>query len=220
MSYVTVGNVPCHEGSLTVPLVGAWVLEVALSADAMDVADGDPVDATFGDIALHGTIYRGGNFTGRGQLRVVGGFGGWRNTVPKKFYHVALGLRADTIVSDAARECGEKMASAAPGVVGKFWTRFEGPACGTIQLLCPSWWASFDGRTNPSARPGGIMTEPLNVISENVSLSEGVVTCSPALLAGILPGLDFTTPTTPVRTATEVVHRVKAERIRTDIWVR
>lgn len=223
MSYVTVGGVPCSSGHLVVPLAGIWTLEAALASDAVDTADGAPVVATFGDLALVGTVFRGGNFSGQGQLRVVGGHGGWRNDVPPKYYHSPHGLRSSDMAADAARAVGEVMAAAAPGSPGVRWVRPGGPdspASLVLQILCPGWWVGFDGRTWPTPRPQGQMTAGLNVIQDEASLSEGLVTCAPDSLASVLPGASFTTPTVQDRTAVLVVHRVRAESIRSEIWTR
>lgn len=219
MSLVTVDGVPCSDATLTVPLVGCWTLEAKLSNDA---PEGAPVRAEFGDLVLVGTLFRGGSFAGAGMLRAVGGKGGWRKDIDPKPYQSSFGIKVAPLVKDAARACGETVNVDAPGTVGPFWTRPARPAVWTLSVLCPRWWMGFDGVTVPTSRPEGSMqVRELNVVPEGTSLSAGRIVCSPASLAGVLPGLTFSAPSVPVpQVALTVVHRLADDRLRTEIWVR
>lgn len=219
MSLVSVDGVACAEAALTVPLVGCWTLEVKLGSDA---ADGTSVTCQFADLVLSGTVYRGGDFTGSGMLRVVGGKGGWRRRIPSKPYQSSFGIKVAPLVKDAARACGETVEADAPGTVGSFWVRPARTASWTMTVLCPRWWVGFDGVTVPSPRPSGrLMTQELNVVPLGTSLSAGHVVCSPPSLAGVLPGLTFSAPSVPVpQVATQVVHRLAGDRVRTELWTR
>lgn len=219
MSLVVVNGVACAEASLTVPLTGCWTLEARLASDAKD---GQQVRATFGDLELVGTVYRGGDFTGSGMLRVVGGRGGWRNAIPEKPYQSSFGIKVAPLVKDAARACGESVTADAPGSVGPHWTRPARAAVWTLSVLCPGWWMGFDGVTVPTPRPSGRMAvRELNVVPRGTSLSAGRIACAPDLLAGVLPGLTFTAPSvTSEQTALQVVHRVSDDAVRTEVWTR
>ncbi len=222
MSVASMDGIPISEAVLTVPLVGCWTVDLRLTSDSKKVQDGDRVSLTFMDLALSGTVFRGGNFTGSGSLRIVGGRGRWRKRIPPRYYHTPFGVKSADVVGDAARECGEEMVSPAPGTAGIRWVRREGPAGAVLQRLCPSWWMGFDGRTNPAARPSGAISSKLNVLSDAVTLSDGRISCSPDSLVDVLPGNLVSSPTVSGLTATEVVHSLDAgrDRVRSEIWCR
>ncbi len=156
MSTMTLNGLTVVSGSVTIPLVGAWVADVVLPTPE-DITD--TVVLTVGDLELHGTVFRTSNaFAGSKSARIVGGAGGWRKVLPRKGYSQIVGLMASLVLQDAARECGETIVVDADRQLGGSWARETGKAERTLRLILGGeWWIDPAGVTQTKVRDSSLI---------------------------------------------------------------
>jgi hypothetical protein len=157
-AYATIAGQPVTRARIELPATGAWWADVDCEL-APDVSG--RADLVAGDLRLSGTVEeaRTGTFGQRRTLRLVGGAGAWGSLLGARHYHNDAGVRARTIIEDAAREAGETVAIAADVAsrsVGVDYVREAGPASRALRAAAGSavWWVDLDGTTRvASARP-------------------------------------------------------------------
>jgi hypothetical protein len=136
--------------------VGVWSAVVELPAP---VQLAGAVSLTVGDLTLAGTIVRGGPVEGEAAYLVTGGAGRWRQSIPAKGYRNDLGVKASTILRDAAAAAGEQLVlTQADTVVGSAWVRAAAPAWDTLAALAPVWWMDGTGVTQVGPRPATVVS--------------------------------------------------------------
>lgn len=195
MSYfASLNGQPTADVSLTVPLYGAWVADVTLTA-ATAIGPG-PVALTIGPLTLAGAVYRADVFAGRAKARLVAGFGGWQKVIPAQAYQSPSGVLLSHVLGDAAMAVGEKVNVQTDGPVGAFFVRETAPASRTLKQLAGSlWWIDATGTTQIGPRPGlGILSD-FQVIDYDPATKTFVVATE--ALADWVPGATFTSPTVP-----------------------
>jgi hypothetical protein len=157
------------------------------------------------DLTLSGTVISGGpGPVGRSKFRIAGGAGGWGKTLPARSYTNDAAVKADTVLTDLARESGETVdlttvptaAFAAPGGqsiqasirVGPAFVREKAPAARALEQLFPSSWyvGESDGVTRIGKRPVTTVTTPVTVRS--VDRARRVVVLSAESIATLVPG--------------------------------
>jgi hypothetical protein len=153
-SFGAVNGKPFQSLELHVPQSGVWFADVRMLGD--DVLSGQ-VTISIGDVTLSGTVSQlSGSFGLQQVTRIVGGGGGWAKSLPAKHYHNDAGVKRDLIASDAARLCGETLATTSfPSErVGTDYVRVAGPGSAAIDYLAAgvSWWVGFDGLTYVGTR--------------------------------------------------------------------
>jgi hypothetical protein len=106
-------------------------------------------------LSLSGTIVRGDAFAGTSRYLVRAGRGGWQKTITARGYRSDGGVKAATVLRDAAIDAGEVWAGALPATsLGPAWARFKAPAVRVVtELLGQAWYVDDDGRTQPHVRP-------------------------------------------------------------------
>lgn len=138
-----------------VPGKGAWTAEVDLEeAPEIDAA----VTVAIPGLELRGTIVpaESGTHVLERRVRVVGGAGGWGNLIGSRAYHNDSGIRAATVIEDAARDAGETLGAVAPSPerMGIDYVREAGLASRALEEASggASWWVAFDGTTHVGQR--------------------------------------------------------------------
>jgi hypothetical protein len=166
-----------------IPLVGIWHADV--ETDGETELSGR-VTIVLSDQTFVGTIVSGGVRNGRGRWKVVGGNGGWSNTIPKRGYNADQGVRKSLILQDAASECGETLGGTIPSdAMGPHFVREEASASNALALV-DAWYMSNDGITTIGARATSTYSGQA-VVAERDNAS-GFVSLTTDLLAGLVPG--------------------------------
>lgn len=195
MSYfATCGGVPVVGGSLFVPLVGAWTADLYL---ATGTQVSGAVSVVIGNLTLAGFVYRSEPYGGQTRARLVGGYGGWRTTIPDQGYGSNAGVKLSHVLKDAAAAAGEQINIAADATIGNAFTRIEGPASDVLwqvmsQGLIPAWHIAPSGITQTAAWPATTIGSPFVVTAQRPD--EGVVEIASEDYLSWLPGCTFTAP--------------------------
>ena len=193
MSTITINGARVSACSITMPYYGAWVADVDVVGSA-EIAS--PVSLVVGDLTLVGTVVRQAGFTGDRKARIVGGGGGWGNTIPSRSYSHVIGVKASTIVGDAAREAGESIVLENDRTLGLLYAREEAPAERALNLVVGNeWWIDPAGVTQTKARVSLPVVAPFTLVSRNGALDQFEIATES--IAGWLPGRTFSSPTVP-----------------------
>lgn len=149
MSDWTLNGAPIVTGTLTVPRVGAWVLDaIAVSDDPIE----GPVELAVGASAWSGAVLRGGVAEGRWRGRVVGGAGGLSRTVTARQYR---SVTRRLIVAATLAEVGEGLDADAEGLDALLttWVRLAEPAAVALARLVATWRALPSGAITSTPWP-------------------------------------------------------------------
>lgn len=181
-------------GSLLIPLVGTWTADLHLATD-QPVAGA--VTVVLGNLTLHGAVVRSQAYGGQTRARLVGGYGGWRSTVPDQGYGSGSGVKLSHVLGDVASACGERVNVAADRSVGAAYTRADGPASDVLwnlvaQGVIPAWRVDTAGVTQVTAWPATTVGTPFTVTDQRPD--EGLVVVATEDYAAWLPGCSFTAP--------------------------
>lgn len=168
------------------PTWGVWWAEVTLTEGA-DLEG--PVVLSLEGLALAGSVMSGGVYAGAARYRIAGGAGGWGRVLPPKSYANDAGVKASTIIADAAAACGEMVdVSPLAGVsVGPAYVREGGPAGRVLEAVAPrGWYVGEDGVTRIGRRPRTAVTADVAVL--DCDLASGVVRVDAPDLGQLVPG--------------------------------
>ncbi len=137
-----------------VPNVGAWFVDCDLDSQ---VELSGRVEITIGTLSLKGTVVPrlSGSFGLATKVRVIAGGAGWAKSVAPKHYHNEAGVKALTVLSDAARSVGETIAGTPPqDRVGIDFVRRSGPASRVLEQVLGSspWYVDYAGVTRVGAQ--------------------------------------------------------------------
>jgi hypothetical protein len=196
MDWGSVAGSRIVSGSVGIPYYGAFVADVEL---VTTTALPSIVSVTLGNLTLAGAVYRQSQFAGKTLARLVGGAGGWSQTVQARFWRNTQGLMASTVLRDTAIDAGEKVNLAADFSVGVFWTRRADKASRVLARLAgPEWWIDSSGTTQIGARSSTVITSAFQL--EEFDGARGLATVATEDLASWMPGNTFsndvlTTPT-------------------------
>ena len=207
----TLNSILATSARVYLPAWGVWYAEVDI--DGEHTLTGT-VSLVVADLTLVGTVLSGGPENGRSHYRVVAGKGGWGRTIASKSYANDAGVKASTVLLDAADACGETiLASTLPTTrPGPAWVRDETRARATLDHIAPrGWYVGEDGVTRIGARTPG--TLPAGVTHGPVDLARGCVELASESIAAILPGL-----VVDGLTAVDVLHEVTPDGLRSTVW--
>lgn len=143
------GNAPIISADITLPYQGVWVADIETTSEATFKV-GDTIKMSVGSMRMVGTVIRGSNNADSARFMVVGGKGGWRKMVARRFYQDANGIKLSQVLRDLAKEAGESIevdASISGVFVGDAWTRAASLASDCIQKLGKVWRVRPDGVT-------------------------------------------------------------------------
>lgn len=184
-------------GTLMIPLMGAWTADLHL---ATTTAVSGPVEVIIGNLTLNGAVFRSEAYGGQIRARLVGGFGGWRTSIPPQGYGSSAGVSLTTILNDAATACGEQVSVTNDTSVGNAYARvqFGESVAGDIlwqmlsQGIITSWYVAPSGTTMTSAWPTVNVATPYTVTDQKPD--EGIVVVATEDYASWMPGCTFTSP--------------------------
>lgn len=216
--FCDVSGVPVRTLTLTMPARGCWLADARLDRPAAALKG--PVTLALAGLSLSGTIYRAGDLTGAGSVRIVGGAGGWGRSIVSKFYQSPAGVRLSYVLSDAASACGERvvLSSGVDRSIGFWFARRQGPASTVLGQLSLDWWVRDDGATQVGPRAEQQVASPFDVLLDGTNLAAGRVVVATDRPEDWRPGSKFVAPTLPLRQASAVVHRLTASELRTTVW--
>jgi hypothetical protein len=117
MSDATLNGESVLRAQLTVPLLGAWVLDVETDTDR---AITGRVPFVAGGMTWSGTVVRGGVEAGTWRGRLVGGANGLGRPLPARAYR---SVTARSIAEGIVSEAGEQLADMALDPILTSWTR-------------------------------------------------------------------------------------------------
>lgn len=193
--FASVNGIRVVEGSLTLPIYGAWVADFKLATpDPMPAA----ATVTLGNLSLIGTALRTAPFVGAREWRGVAGAHGWQGTLQPRAYGNSQ-VMLSTVLQDAALELGESVNVQADVSLGGGYTRplgQAGPPTGAELLyqLGVNWWIDNAGVTQIGTRTTqAIAPGTFQVMSERSGY--GLFDIATEDYASWVPGSTFTAPT-------------------------
>lgn len=202
--------------SFVMPRWGAWVGDIVLSssADLPKVA----ASLVVGDLTLTGTVFREASFAASRSARIVGGFGGWRKTVPAQDYR-GSSVMASTVLRDAATAVSERIVLDVPDTNLTRFTREAAPAQRVLrQVAGSSWWIAPDGATHIGSRPASTVKGDFVVITW--SGKTGKFEIATETLAEWMPGATFQGPGDGSQTISSVmIESTNAGKLRVGVLV-
>lgn len=195
----------------------AWGLPFAeVEIDGRDELEDNTVTLQLSDLEASMTVVTSGSWRARRRYRLIGGSGGWGEQIPARGYTSDLRVLPATVAADAAAAAGEviDVTGLTTDSLGGHWTRQEGPAARTLELLAPQGWrVDVTGVTRFGQPPAVEYTGE----AARVDLPDravGRIELAPQtgvsqLVAGVV--VDDTA-------AVDVEHRVEGGALRTSIW--
>lgn len=153
MSTATLSGLVVSRMRMTIPAWGLWWADVDLVDES--ALSGSQV-LTVAGVTHVCAVVSGGPFDGRSAYRLVGGAGGWGQSIAARGYANDLGVKKATIAGDAAASVGEALNAAPLGVetVGPHYARPEGPAIAALNYAAPrGWHVDREGVTQATLRP-------------------------------------------------------------------
>lgn len=191
MSTVSINGQTAISAAITIPFYGPWSADVVLATTA---AIPSSVTLAIGKLSLVGTVYRQSSFSGSRSVRIVGGAGGWRTTLPARGYSNAGGLKLSTVLGDAAREAKETISIPTDRGIGTAYVREKAKGERVLKLLTGGqWWIDPAGVTQLKTRDASAIATPFTVTSW--SGGKGKFEIATEDYQDWLPGRTFTSPT-------------------------
>lgn len=205
-------GVAVTQGRVALPGWGLHFADVTL-AEPHELAVGSHVDLVCTDATLKVTVVAGGAFEGKAGYRVVGGKGGWLKTIPAKSYTDDAGVKASTVLKDAATAAGETITDLPPTRLGPHYARLNDTAVMALHLLAPrNWYVDFAGVVHVGQRPTTTFdsTTPRTRVDKQAQIIE----LSSETLAALVPGVvvDGMAP------ATDVEWEITPTKITAKVW--
>jgi hypothetical protein len=195
--FATANGLQIVSGSLLIPLVGAWTADLQL---ATDQAIAGQVSVVIGNLTLQGFAYRSQAYGGQTRARLVGGYGGWRTTIPPQGYGSQNGVKLSTVLQDAASGCGEEVSIFADVTIGTAYARtgFEANVASDVlwQMIAlghmSAWYVAPSGVTMTGPWPEATVGTPF--IPSNQKPDEGIIEIATEDYASWMPGASFSHP--------------------------
>lgn len=213
MSTATLASKRVTHARVPLPAWGIWWAEASLDEE---VRLSGRVILTVADLALSGTVMSGGpGPIGRSRYRIAAGAGAWGKTIPARHYANDAGVKAATVVADAASACGETLdlATVPATRLGPAYTRGEGPAARVLESIFPSgWYVGEDGVTRIGKRPTSTLIALAAI--QSVDAARGTVALASDEIARLVPGV-----VVEGITAVDVLHELApGSALRSTIW--
>jgi hypothetical protein len=217
MSFATLTGIDVLAGRVTVPYSGAWHADLVLCTP-IDVPG--PQTLLLGTVAWTCAYVRDIAFAGRRGVRVVGGLGGWRTTIPAKQYGGGF-IPTQAVLADAAAACGELppvVSPTLPPTLGAGWCRGQDVAGATLQRVAgDAWWVDpVSGVVQTGPRV------PTSIVSPFVLLdldgATGVISIATDFPGDWAPGATFLAPTYG-GTVSRAMHTIHPDTMRTEVML-
>jgi hypothetical protein len=187
VSFSTLGGVPCTRMRGQSPAWGRFWADVEL-AEAETLTGAQSL--VVADMTQAVTVVSGGVVDGVARYRCVAGAGGWGKALPKRPpYNNDAGIRASTIIRDAAADCGEKVGTLPTTIFGPHYARIAGEAASSVlNFAAPNaWYIDLAGVTQFGARPSVTYTGAGT--RTRTDLAVGVVELAVDEIENLVPGV-------------------------------
>jgi hypothetical protein len=212
MSTATLAGLRVTHAHVHLPAFGVWWAVASLDEEATLTGR---VSLKIADLTLSGSIMSGGpGPKGRSSFRIAGAAGAWGRDVPAVSYANDAGVKAATVLADAATACGETIdpATLPAARLGPAFAREAGPAARVLELVVPAnWYVGEDGVTRIGRRRAAALTTPADIGS--VDRARGVVELAAASIATVVPGV-----VVEGVEAVDVLHELEPGALRTTLW--
>lgn len=180
----TLNGVTVTRAQVQVPAWGVWWADVEV--DSPEPLTGS-VTLAIADVEMVGTVQSGGALHGRGRYRISGGKGSWGKSIPRLAYHNDAGVKASTVLNDAARACGEELSGATNDRLGPHYVRREGAASLALNDIAPrNWYVDLDGITYIGQRVSTAYTGEATRVNPDPASS--IIELATESLSGLVPG--------------------------------
>jgi hypothetical protein len=184
-----------------VPAWGTWWADVDL-VEAISISGA--VTLQIAEVTFAGTIVSGGVAHDRASYRIVGGAGGWGQTLQDKGYASDAGIKISTVINDAAASCGETVSGAPTTRLGPHFVRATGLASAVLHELVPrAWYVDFAGVTQFGTRASAAYTG--DGARTRVDPAGAIFEIATEAITGLVPGvtIDGSEPATDVEYVVE-----------------
>jgi hypothetical protein len=216
--FAQLNGIPVTKLHLVIPALGIWHADVTLT-QAIDVTA--PQLLLLAGTTWTGAVVRAVDFSGERSVRIVGGTGGWRKTVPALQYASPIGVPTVTVLADVAalvQEIPPVLDPTVPPVLGTGYVRQLGPASLVLQDLQDrgllSWWMDPFGVVQTAPR---LPTPPvLPFVAEAVRGAAGWYRIATETPIEWMPGVLFASVTV-TGTVSRVEHRVDRGHFWTEV---
>jgi hypothetical protein len=186
MSLVSVAGYSVTRGRVTFGAWGLWFAGVDLAEDA-EISGA--VTLTVAGTECVCAVLSGGTADGRAAYTLVGGAGGWGQTLDAKAYADDSGVKVRSVLQDAADKCGEQIAGIPSTRQGPHYVRREAPAYETLCGLAPqNWYVDLGGVTQIGQRAEVEYTGTAERTRRDPQA--GVVELATESVAQLLPGVN------------------------------
>lgn len=192
--YASLNGEQVTSAKVTIPYYGVWTADVELAADK---ALTGPITFAFGNVTMVGHSFRTSGYAGSRKCLLTGGKAGWSKVIPEQAYSDPSGIKASTLLRDAAAACGESIGLNQDRTIGTAWNRAKEPASRVLRsILGAAWWIDLLGVTQCQDRTLKTpIATPFTV--ENFDGGLGVVTIATEDPASWMPARTFTAPVIP-----------------------
>ena len=216
MAFATLSGIPIYKGRITWPYAGIWHADLVLST-ATDISG--PQVLMLDTKPWVCAYVRAVDFSGERGVRVVGGSGGWRTTIPAKQYGqgVVTTLHVLTDAALAAKEIPPVLGPLVPLTVGSGYCRPNDAASFVLQeFLGDGWWLDSTGTVQASQRLPTPIVSPFTALQ--VEGAAGRYTIGTESPNDWLPGATFVGPTVS-GTVNRTEHTLTQGTLRTEVLV-
>jgi len=205
---------------LVLPLTGIWHADVRLSTAPIAPFVGPGQVLVLNNTTYTCAVVRSIDLAGVRMVRLVGGTGRWRTSIPAQQYASPIGVSTSVVLTDAAVTAGELppvVGPTVPPTLGNAFVRRAGLASLVLQqVLGDTWWMDPLGVVQTVPRiPTPIATA---FAAEDVAGAPGVYRIATESPDDWQPGSLFVGPTVS-GTINRVMHVATPERIRTEVMV-
>jgi hypothetical protein len=215
--YADLNGTRVASGQITIPYYGVWHADLLLADELTVPTTALGLTLTLAALVLKGTAFRTATYGGATSVRMIGGAGGWRKTLPAKYYRLASGLSLSTVLNDAARESGETITLASDRIIGTAYVRESGPASKALATLSGGlWYVDFTGRTQVATRAASTIASEFDTVSVGGAGGKQIVATE--FPQDFVPGRTYSSSTFSSKTISSVTHLIDgAGKFRTEV---
>lgn len=178
MKSSALGKFPILAGTMLIPWIGAWVLDVDLDLGSTDTLPTGKVTPNVSDATLQGTVdaRSTGRFGEKARARIVGGAGAWETDPGPYHFHSDAGLLSSTVATATASAIGETLNEPSPVNIGIDFFRLgrdaktgKGrPAPASRVLEGRNWHVDASGVTQVAPWPASTPSSDVEVLDFDV----------------------------------------------------
>jgi hypothetical protein len=211
-AFSSVAGLQIVSGTLAIPLVGVWTADLELAGTGSLPSGIVPV--VIGNLTLMGTVFRSESYGGQIKARMVGGYGGWRTSIPAQGYGSSSGVKLSAVLGDAAQAAGEQINVQNDTTIGNGFARmaFDTSVASDVLWLMiklgfiPAWYVDPTGMTQNVAWPSATISTPFTVTAQHPD--QGMIDIATEDYVSWMPGCSFTAPQLAATYTSNGVHYV------------